>query len=71
ASDVPTSGLPAEFEGVEPDDGQLVPARESFALLMITLTAFDWLYLAHDGHRRAQFARAMPGQDWQGTWVIP
>ena len=69
-SDVPTSGLPAAFEGVEPDDAQLVPARENFALLRITLTAFDWLYLAHTGHVRAQFARAATG-DWEGRWVSP
>lgn len=69
AADAPTSGLPAEFEGVEPDDEQLVPARENFALLMITLTAFDWLYLAHTGHVRAQFVRA--GDEWQGRWVSP
>jgi len=69
-SDVPTSGLPPEFEGVEPDDAQLLPARENFALLRITLTAFDWLYLAHTGHVRAQFARDASG-DWQGFWVSP
>ena len=70
-SDVPTSGLPQEFEGVEPNDGQLVPARENFALLRITVTAFDWLYLAHTGHVRAQFLRSDDGQDWTGRWVSP
>jgi 3-hydroxyisobutyrate dehydrogenase len=70
-SDVPTSGLPQEFEGVEPDDRQLVPARENFALLRITVTAFDWLYLAHTGHVRAQFLRSGDGQDWTGRWVSP
>lgn len=68
-SDVPTSGLPPEFEGVEPDDAQLVPARENFALLLITLESLDWLYLAHTGHVRAQFKRA--GDEWQGRWVSP
>jgi 3-hydroxyisobutyrate dehydrogenase len=70
-SDVPTSGLPQEFEGVEPDDRQLVPARENFALLRITVTAFDWLYLAHTGHVRAQFLRSGDGQEWTGRWVSP
>ncbi|MET4131560.1 pyridoxamine 5'-phosphate oxidase [Porphyrobacter sp. MBR-155] len=67
----PTSGLPSEFEGVEPDDAQLIPARENFALLMITITALDWLYLAHTGHIRAQFTRADGGAEWQGRWVTP
>lgn len=71
ASDAPTSGLPPEFEGVEPDDAQLVPARENFALLKITLTALDWLYLAHSGHVRAQFERRDPAAAWEGRWVSP
>ena len=70
-ADAPTSGLPPEFEGVEPDDAQLVPARENFALLRITLTALDWLYLAHTGHVRAQFTRGGEGDAWQGRWVSP
>lgn len=67
----PTSGLPAAVEGIRPDAEQLLPARENFAVLLIEPISLDWLYLAHDGHRRAQFARTGPGQDWQGTWVIP
>lgn len=70
-SQVPTSGLPSEFEGVEPDEAQLVPARENFALLKITLTRLDWLYLAHTGHVRAQFERAGADDSWEGRWVAP
>jgi 3-hydroxyisobutyrate dehydrogenase len=72
-SDAPTSGLPPEFEGVEPSDAQLIPARENFALLRITLTALDWLYLAHTGHVRAQFTRAADADAarWEGRWVSP
>jgi len=51
----PTSGLPLEMEGVQPTDEQVVPARENFAVLLIEVTAFDWLYLANSGHMRAQF----------------
>lgn len=68
-SESATSGLPPEFEGVEPDDAQVAPARANFALLRITLARFDWLYLAHTGHVRAQFDRA--GDGWQGCWVSP
>lgn len=72
-SDTPTSGLPPEFEGAEPDEAQLVPARENFALLKITLTALDWLYLAHTGHVRAQFSRTQQAGavQWKGRWVSP
>jgi pyridoxamine 5'-phosphate oxidase len=69
ASDRPTSGLPPEFEGVEPDDTQLTLARANFSLLTITLTALDWFYLAHTGHVRAQFERS--GDVWHGRWVAP
>ncbi len=68
-SQVPTSGLPPEVEGVEPDDAQLIPARENFAVLLIALAEVDWLYLAHTGHVRAQFTRA--GEGWEGRWVTP
>jgi len=68
-SDGPTSGLPSEFEGVEPSDEQLVPARENFAVVLIALQHVDWLYLAHTGHMRAQFD-AGEGQ-WSGRWVSP
>jgi 3-hydroxyisobutyrate dehydrogenase len=71
AADAPTSGLPPEFEGVEPCDAQLVPARVNFALLKITLTALDWLYLAHTGHVRAQFQRSRDNAAWEGHWVSP
>lgn len=70
AAGAPISGLPPEFEGVEPDDDQLIPARANFALLKITVTAFDWLYLAHTGHARAQFLRTDDGE-WQGHWASP
>ncbi|MEO0464719.1 MAG: pyridoxamine 5'-phosphate oxidase family protein [Pseudomonadota bacterium] len=69
ASDAPTSGLPAELEGTEPSDEQLVPARENFAVLLVTLQELDWLYLAHTGHVRARFVRE--DNSWSGGWVAP
>lgn len=68
-ADGPSSGLPPEFEGMEPDDAQLLPARENFALLRVTLDELDWFTLAHTGHRRARFDRTANG--WQARWVTP
>ncbi|MFU7527977.1 pyridoxamine 5'-phosphate oxidase family protein [Qipengyuania sp. ASV99] len=68
-SDTPTSGLPPEFEGVEPTDAQLVPARANFAVLLVEIEEIDWFYLAHTGHVRARFER--DGGAWQGSWVSP
>lgn len=70
SGDAPFSGLPPEFEGTEPSDEQLLPARAHFAVLLITLAEIDWLYLAHTGHVRAQFARG-PDGGWEGRWVSP
>ena len=62
------SGLPAGVEGRKPELSELVPARANFALVMIELTAVDWLHLAQSGHRRAVF-RADDG--WRGEWRVP
>ena len=64
-SDSATSGLPDWAEGIEPDAQQLLPARENFAVLLVEVQAFDWLYLAHTGHMRANFAQG------EARWVSP
>ena len=61
----PGSGLPPDMEGIKPTDDDLEPARANFAVLLVEVEKFDWLYLAHDGHRRAVFH----GDD--ARWVIP
>lgn len=68
-SDEPTSGLPSDLEGIEPSDEQLIPARDNFAVLLITITEVDWLYLAHTGHVRALFERS--SDEWSGRWISP
>lgn len=68
-SPVATSGLPAKFEGVQPTDEQVIPARVNFAILLVSLHSLDWFHLAHTGHRRAQFE--LQGADWTGRWVAP
>ena len=67
AASGPTSGLPAEVEGIEPSDDQLTGARENFAVLLIALEQLDWLYLDHTGHRRAQFDL----RNETARWVVP
>lgn len=65
----PTSGLPEAVEGRRPDPAELVPARPNFAVVVIAVTAIDWLHLAQSGHRRAALHRA--GNGWHGDWLIP
>lgn len=61
----PASGLPEEFEGVEPEDEQLIPARENFAILLVEIEEVDWFSLDHRGHRRALFSGG------EGRWIAP
>lgn len=64
-ADGPTSGLPPEVEGVRPSEEQLLPARANFALLLVTVEEFDWLWLSADGHRRARLV------DGEWRWAVP
>ncbi len=68
-SETPSSGLPTWIEGQQPDESQLAPARENFAILLIEFNQIEWLYLANAGHRRARWT--WNGYDWQGHWLIP
>lgn len=64
-----TSGLPPQFEGIEPTEEELVPARPNFAVIIADMQEVDWFFLSHAGHRRAQFTLADGA--WQGRWVAP
>jgi pyridoxamine 5'-phosphate oxidase len=65
----PTSGLPAAYEDRLPTLAESEAGRTHFATLTVTLDRIDWLYLAHDGHRRALFERA--GDQWAAGWLVP
>lgn len=65
----PGSGLPPAVEGRKPSEAELTAARPNFAVLVITLTAIDWLHLAQTGHRRARFRCDENG--WHGEWLVP
>jgi hypothetical protein len=68
-ADQPTSGLPAAFETSLPTLAESEAGRGNFAALTVTLDRIDWLYLAHDGHRRALFERG--GDQWAAGWLVP
>lgn len=65
----PGSGLPPEVEGRQPEEDELIPARANFALLLVDVTAIDWLHLANSGHRRCRFER--DGDGWSARWLQP
>ena len=69
-SNIPVSGLPEWADGVLPSDDQIAPARENFAILLVTICEVDWLYLAHGGHRRAHIKLDSPHQP-EFSWLVP
>jgi hypothetical protein len=69
AQDEPASGLPATVEGRQPEEPELIPARPNFAILLVDVSAIDWLHLANSGHRRCRFERSDTG--WSAGWIQP
>lgn len=67
--DSPVSGLPDWVEGITPTEAQVAPGRENFAVLLVQVAAFDWLYLANTGHRRARFE--FSSEKMIGNWLVP
>ncbi|MXP46978.1 flavin-binding protein [Altererythrobacter luteolus] len=67
----PTSGLPQWAEGTNPADDEVAPARDNFAVLLIEIAQFDWLYLANEGHRRARITPGEDGAEPDRTWLVP
>lgn len=67
----PLSGLPNWIEGKQPSAEEIGPARENFAVLIVSFDKIEWLYLANSGHRRARWHWDGEAQDWQGSWLIP
>ncbi len=67
--DSPVSGLPDWVEGITPSEAQVAPGRENFAVLLVRVEVFDWLYLANTGHRRARFE--FSDERMIGNWLVP
>ena len=62
ASSTPTSGLPAQVEGREPELHELVIAEPNFAVLQVAVQRLEWLHLHTRGQRRALFSWAGDGE---------
>jgi len=70
-TDIPTSGLDPDIEGRKPSDQDVAPARANFAILLVEIERIEWLYLAHTGHRRAEFCWNTDSGMWDSNWLIP
>jgi hypothetical protein len=69
SSPEPTSGLPHWIEGEQPSEAHVAPYRGNFAIVVVVVTAIDWLHLANSGHRRAILTKS--AINWSGVWVVP
>ena len=72
-SDEPTSGLPAQVEGREPERHELAVAEPHFAVLQIAVQRMEWLHLHSRGQRRALFMWTEDGAQSGCTmqWLNP
>jgi pyridoxamine 5'-phosphate oxidase len=69
ASDIPTSGLKDEWATRDPTEAESQPGRANFAILLVDILEIEWVYLASQGHRRAQFT--WNDDNWMKVWLIP
>ena len=68
----PTSGLPAQVLGREPELSELASAEPYFAVIDVTVQRLEWLYLHTRGQRRALFVWDAAGeQDCSMQWLNP
>lgn len=68
-SAAPTSGLPAEVEGLIPSTDKLEEGRANFALLRFGFDEADIVVLSRSGHRRARIR--WPADVAALEWLVP
>lgn len=64
-----TDGYPAGFNRNELNEASLLPGYAHFVVVVCQVLEIDWLYLNHDGHRRAQFVLDEIGVS--KNWLVP
>lgn len=65
----PTDGLPQNMEYANLTKESVAAGYDHFAVVENKLMEIDWLFLHHDGHRRAQFILHENGIE--KSWLIP
>lgn len=69
-SAVMAHGLPEHLYGQVPSIEESEAGFVNFAVISCKVTFIDWLWLYHQGHRRAQFTYDQKGE-WSADWVMP
>jgi hypothetical protein len=72
-ADGPSPNLPEAVRNRRPTEGETEPGRDRFAIVRTRVTSIDWLSLASEGHRRAEFHsdRDAAVPSWTGRWIEP
>ena len=65
----PTDGLSEHLNNKDLTEENLTPGYENFAVVKNRVIEIDWLFLNHDGHRRAKFL--LGENEVEKYWMIP
>jgi len=69
-ADDASPNLPQDVRGIVPSEDRVEAGRSNFAAVRTIVRRIDWLYLHHEGHRRARFTWSDQG-DHHATWIEP
>jgi pyridoxamine 5'-phosphate oxidase len=69
-SSLPVSGLPPEFETIDPTPEESLAGRKNFGVVITTVNWMEWLWLNSKGHRRAGFTYNDEA-GFSADWLIP
>ncbi|MFW5682363.1 MAG: pyridoxamine 5'-phosphate oxidase family protein [Phycisphaeraceae bacterium] len=69
-ADEASPNLPEDVRGVVPSEDRVEAGRSNFAVVRTHVLRIDWLYLHHEGHRRARFTWTEHGAH-HTTWLQP
>ncbi len=67
--ELPTDGLPENFSLADLSKDIVAIGNENFTVVKNLVTEIDWLFLSHDGHRRAKFI--FGENKVEKYWMIP
>ena len=67
--DFPDDGLPKNLQVKDLTDENVAEGFQNFVVVKTVVTAIDWLFLNHSGHRRAQFIYGEDGV--KKEWMLP
>ncbi len=68
-AEFPTDGLPEHLDISNLSEEIMTAANKNFSVVKNLVVEIDWLFLNHDGHRRAKFI--FGEHEVQKFWVIP